>query len=67
MLPRSAHLRGTTGDMLSQDATLTTSKLSKIQTSPAASKRPRTLVPVTIYRSAQLDRHIILGEKPLEH
>ena len=31
MLPHSTRLRGTTGDMLSQDATLTTSKLSKIK------------------------------------
>ena len=42
MLPHSIHLRGTTGGMLSQDATLTTSKLSKIMLRTARAARHRS-------------------------
>jgi hypothetical protein len=46
MLHRPHGLRRPTGELLSQDATLATSKLSKIKLAS------RTLAPVTFYRSA---------------
>jgi hypothetical protein len=50
MFPHSHRLRGTSGDMLSQDATLTTSKLSKNIADELLSPKTLALVPVTIYR-----------------